>query len=109
MRQLWCMAVLGALLGMGLIITILPTPAHACAVCAGSEDNGYFWGVLFLMSMPFVVGSSIGGWLLFSYRRAQPGLAPSAPSPAVERRMPHPGSTSSVSDRHNDGPQVHHM
>jgi hypothetical protein len=108
MRQPWRTAVLGALLGMGLITTVFPTPAHACAVCAGSGDNGYFWGVLFLMSMPFVVGSSIGGWLLYSYRRAQPGLAPSAPSPAVERPMPRPASTSSASERQNDGSQAHH-
>ena len=56
--------------GLGLISTILPTAAYACAVCGGAEDNGYFWGVLFLMSMPFAIGSFVGGWLLYSYRRA---------------------------------------
>jgi hypothetical protein len=88
MQQLWSRALVGALLGLGLLSTVLPMPARACAVCGGSEDNGYFWGVVFLMSMPFVVGSVIGGWLLYSYRRAKAGLTPSGPAPTVERRPP---------------------
>jgi hypothetical protein len=76
MRQSWYAIVGVVLLGMALLITLLATPADACAVCAGSEDQGYFWGVLFLMATPFLIGSSIGGWLLYSYRRAQPGSAP---------------------------------
>jgi hypothetical protein len=102
MRQPWCTVELGTLLGMGLVMIVLPTAAHACAVCVGSEDNGYFWGVLFLMAMPFVVGSSIGGWLLYSYRQAQAGFALSAPSALMERRMPRPAVTSSASDGHDD-------
>ena len=107
MRQVWSTSTLGALLMTGLIIAIFPTLAQACAVCGGSEDNGYFWGVLFLMSMPFAVGSFIGGWLVYSYRRGQAGFASSASTTTVERRMPQPASTSSASDRPNDGPQVH--
>ena len=80
MRQLWCTAIHGVLLGVGLISTVLPTAAYACAVCGGAEDNGYFWGVLFLMSMPFAIGSFVGGWLLYSYRRAQAGPATSTPT-----------------------------
>jgi hypothetical protein len=109
MRQSWGTAVLGASLGIGLIMIVLPTVAQACAVCLGSEDPGYFWGMLFLMSMPFIVGSSIGGWLLYSYRRGQAGLALSAPNLIVERRMPHPASTSAVSGRHDDEAQAHCM
>ena len=95
MRQLWRTAIRGALLGMGLIGTVLPMPAHACAVCGGSEENGYFWGVLFLMSMPFAIGSFVGGWLLYNYRRAKAGLTTSAPTPPVEGRTPRPASASS--------------
>ena len=105
MRQIWCTAMLGALLGMGLISAVLPTPVHACAVCGGSEGNGYFWGVLFLMAMPFTLGSFIGGWLLYHYRRAQPGL--STPAPTVEGRIPPPASPSRAPERHNDGSQAH--
>jgi hypothetical protein len=95
MRQLWRTAIRGALLGMGLISTVLLMPAHACAVCGGSEENGYFWGVLFLMSMPFAIGSFVGGWLLYNYRRAKAGLTTSAPTLTVEGRTPRPASASS--------------
>jgi hypothetical protein len=105
---MWCTAVLGALLGMGLISTVLLTPAHACAVCAGSEDNGYFWGVLFLMAMPFAIGSFVGGWLLYSYRRAQAGLTTSAPTLTVERRMPRSAVTAFAPDWQRDDSQVPH-
>lgn len=71
MPQSWCAVVRCVLVGMALFISLFPTLADACAVCAGSGDYGYFWSVLFLMSMPFVIGSSIGGWLLYSYRRAR--------------------------------------
>jgi hypothetical protein len=108
MRQVWSTSKLSALLLTGMIIGPLPTLAQACAVCGGAEDNGYFWGVLFLMSMPFAVGSFIGGWVLYSYRRAQTGFVSSASTPPVGRRIPHPASTSSASERHNDGPQPHH-
>jgi hypothetical protein len=60
-------------LGIGLIIIAIPTLAMACAVCVGSSpaDRGYFWGILFLMSMPFTVGGLIGGWLVYAYWRGQ--------------------------------------
>lgn len=108
MRQIWSTPKISTLPVTGLIIAICPTLAQACAVCGGSEDNGYFWGVLFLMSMPFAVGSFVGGWLVYSYRRGQAGFAASASTTTVERRMPQLASTSSASDRPNDGPQVHH-
>ena len=108
MRQPWCTTVFGAAVAIGLIMTLLPMAVHACPVCVGSEDHGYFWGVLFLMAMPFIVGGSIGGWLLYSYRRAQPGLAPSAPNPIVERHMLRPASTSAAADGRNEEAQAHH-
>jgi hypothetical protein len=94
MRQMPCKDMLPALFGMAVILIALPTLAHACAVCAGGpEDDGYFWGVLFLMSMPFAVGGLIGGWLLYSYRRGQAGLATAASTPTVDRDMPRSSST----------------
>jgi hypothetical protein len=111
MRQVWSISKLRALLLTAMIIANLPTLAQACAVCGGAEDNGYFWGVLFLMSMPFALGSFIGGWLLYSYRRGRAGFGASGASasiPAVEPRLSPPASSSSASDRPNDGPQVHH-
>jgi hypothetical protein len=64
---------LAILLASGLIALALPTTGLACPVCVGSspEDYGYFWGVLFLMSMPFTVAGLIGGWLVYAYRRSR--------------------------------------
>jgi hypothetical protein len=104
MGQLWCKAVHGAWLGVGLISTVLRTTAYACAVCGGAEDSGYFWGVLFLMSMPFAIGSFVGGWLLYNYRRAPSDPATSMPTPAAEGPTPRPTSASSASDRQGDEP-----
>jgi hypothetical protein len=109
MRQRWCTTVFGPSVAVGVIITLLPAVVYACAVCVGSEEDGYFWGVLFLMAMPFIVGSSIGGWLLYSYRWAQPGFAPSASNPLVERRRPRPASMSAAADGHNEEALAHHM
>ncbi len=88
MRHLWCLALKGTLLGIGLMSFILPTASYACAVCGGAEDNGYFWGMVFLMSMPFTIGSLVGGWLLLSYRHASSDLTPSTLPPPIESRTP---------------------
>jgi hypothetical protein len=71
---------LAILLGSSLSALALPTTGLACAVCVGSspEDYGYFWGVLFLMSMPFTVGGLIGGWLVYAYRRSRNQLTSSS-------------------------------
>lgn len=57
--------------GLGFFMVALPAVAQACAVCVGSsaDDHGYFWGVLFLMAMPFLLGGSIGGWILYHHQR----------------------------------------
>jgi hypothetical protein len=59
--------------------------------------------VLFLMSMPFAMGSLVGGWLLYSYRRAPSGPAASTPTSRAEGRLPLPVSAPSVSERHEAG------
>jgi hypothetical protein len=71
---------LAILLASTLIALALPTTGLACPVCVGSspEDYGYFWGVLFLMSMPFTVGGLIGGWLVYAYRRSRRQVADSS-------------------------------
>lgn len=71
----------GCLLGLliaGLVLLASPEKAVAqgCAMCRTAltgEDplsQGIFWSVLLLMSAPFVVAGSIGGWLFYQYRRA---------------------------------------
>jgi hypothetical protein len=56
---------------------LVPAVARACAVCGAGPDvagdptaRGFYWGVLFLMAMPFAVFGSIAGWLVYRYWRA---------------------------------------
>ena len=65
-----------------LIVVVLlpPAVAEACAVCgfgpgiAGDPTaRGFYWGILFLMAMPFAVAGSIGAWLVYRYWRANAG------------------------------------
>jgi hypothetical protein len=47
---------------------------HACAVCLtgtnGAIADAYDWSVLFLIAAPYLVVGSIGGCLVYAYRRA---------------------------------------
>lgn len=69
------LVVLGSAAGAGLA----PVAAQACPVCwigSGSPEHdllarGFYWGVLFLMAMPFTVAASIGGWLWYAQRRGR--------------------------------------
>jgi hypothetical protein len=52
--------------------------AQGCAMCQtvmprGDEPmaRGMFWSVFLLMTAPFVVGASIGGWVFYQYRNAR--------------------------------------
>jgi len=66
------------LMGVALVV---PAVAEACAVCgtgpgvAGDPTaRGFYWGILFLMAMPFAVAGSIGAWLVYRYWRASADL-----------------------------------
>ena len=63
-----------------IVVTILalagflPAMASACAVCWGGDDalaRGLNASILFLMSMPFLIGGSILGVLFVTYQRAR--------------------------------------
>jgi hypothetical protein len=60
-------------------VLLQPALARACAVCiTGSDDStaaAYDWSVLFLMTTPYLVLASIGGYLFYAYRRAVRGNA----------------------------------
>ncbi len=65
------------LIGVALLV---PAAVEACAVCgtgpgvAGDPTaRGFYWGILFLMAMPFAVAGSIGAWLVYRYWRASAG------------------------------------
>lgn len=58
----------------GLMIALCPSGAWACAVCWGSNDalsRGLSASVMFLMSMPFIVGGSMIGVLYIAHQRAR--------------------------------------
>lgn len=105
MQAMPCDAIARVPLWVGLLIPALPTLAQACAVCVGSspEDAGYFWGVLFLMGMPFAVGGLIGGWLWYHYRRGPAGPISAAPTAIVEGPSGRPAAAAPASTGLHDG------
>jgi hypothetical protein len=98
-------AIARALFGSWLLVPALPRLAQACAVCVGSspQDAGYFWGVLFLMAMPFAVGGLIGGWLWYHYRRGAAGLVSGAPTLTVEGPSGRSAAATPASTGFHDG------
>jgi hypothetical protein len=74
-RQLACFAVALALL------LLLESAAQACPGCKnaiGNQDkghadlvSGYFWSILFMMSMPFTLLGTFSGYLYLQVRRAR--------------------------------------
>lgn len=71
---------------------LAPVVAHACAVCLGSSaddpfSRGLTWGILFLAAMPFTIVGSIGGWLLYQYRR-RPKVVRRGPPQAGGQQAP---------------------
>ena len=65
---------------VGALALMLPAEvlAQGCAMCQtvmphGNDPmaRGMFWSVLFLMTAPFAVGASIGGWLFYQYRSSR--------------------------------------
>ncbi|GIX49708.1 MAG: hypothetical protein KatS3mg131_3919 [Candidatus Tectimicrobiota bacterium] len=52
----------------------IPQAAWACAVCWGGDDplaQGLRAGIVFLMAMPFALGSAFAGILFVAHRRAR--------------------------------------
>ena len=61
-------------MGLLVVMAMLPSAAWACAVCWGADDplgRGLNVSILFLMSMPFLIGGSIIGVLFVAQKRAQ--------------------------------------
>lgn len=60
--------------------------AQGCAMCQTVMPHanepmarGMYWSVLFLMTAPFAVAASIGGWLFYQYWSARRAQRPAAP------------------------------
>lgn len=80
------------------IVLALSSVAQACPTCgAGMADgteagqkmlNGWFWSIVFMMSMPFAIVTSLGGYMYWIVRRARraAGESPAAtPNAAASR------------------------
>jgi hypothetical protein len=67
----------------GLLGTLMPLEAWACAVCIASGDAGpnwgYYWSWLLLTALPFVLVGAVGAVLGLSRRR---GRRPPREAPA---------------------------
>lgn len=66
-----------AVLALGIVVAVFlsSVTAHACSVCGGSAMGtdpgaGFKWSILFLILMPYAIVGAIGGWLIYTYRRA---------------------------------------
>ncbi|HRX78925.1 MAG: hypothetical protein H6821_03125 [Planctomycetaceae bacterium] len=76
-----------------LVLTCLAEPASACPTCkdgmAGdpaysSMVNGYFWSILFMMSMPFLVFSSVAAYFYYEVCRARSRQAAAVAKTSVD-------------------------
>lgn len=56
------------------LVALLPAVSRGCTVCWGGDDalaHGISVSILFLMSMPFLIGGSIFGIIFVAYKRAR--------------------------------------
>lgn len=69
----------GLLLGCAVVL-LLPGIAEACPTCRDGVNNdpnavnlrnGYMWSICFMMSMPFLIFGSLGGYLYYEVRKAR--------------------------------------
>ena len=83
-----------ALISMA-VFACLGATAWACPSCKAALGdpaqanlvNGFFWSILFMMSMPFVILGTFGGSMYLSVRRANKRAAkPAEAQPTVEDR-----------------------
>ncbi|MDE0299550.1 MAG: hypothetical protein OXN17_13035 [Candidatus Poribacteria bacterium] len=53
---------------------VIPTVVQACPSCKLDDDpiaQGFKWSILFLMAMPYIVFSLVGGGIFFSIKRVK--------------------------------------
>ena len=85
------------LLIVACALLVLAEPALACPTCKDSITHGpnssnlvrgYFWSIVFMMSMPFFILSGVGGYFYWEVRKARARLPVSAePAALAEIKM----------------------
>jgi hypothetical protein len=65
------------------ITLTLAAAAHACPTCKDAITEGhsgmvqgYFWSILFMMSMPFLIFGGLGTYFYYQVRRARVAQVP---------------------------------
>ena len=56
------------------LLFLIPTVVHACPSCKLDDDpiaQGFKWSILFLMAMPYVAFSLVGGGVFYSIKRVK--------------------------------------
>lgn len=70
-----------------LLVLLLADVALACPTCkdnlasdpaAANLVRGYFWSILFMMSMPFLILGSLSGYFYWEVRKARAAQAAAA-------------------------------
>lgn len=68
-----------------LLVVALAAAADACPTCkdglnedGGNLMRGYFWSIMFMMSMPFIILTGLSGMFYLDVRRAK-RLPPKGP------------------------------
>ena len=64
----------GRAVSLMMLVGLIPTVAWACAVCWGNDDplaRGLNASILFMISMPFLIGGSIVGVIFVASQRAR--------------------------------------
>jgi hypothetical protein len=88
-RRLVCPLVAAA---SGLLFATVATACPSCkeAISEGGGDliSGYFWSILFMMSMPFVLLSAFCGSMYLAVRRARSAAAARQELPALAQPQP---------------------
>ncbi len=60
-------------LAAAMVLLALPAPLLACPSCMSAADQqvqeGFFWGLVFMMVSPWVVIGAIGGGLFMAIKR----------------------------------------
>lgn len=78
-------------------VLAVPQAAQACPSCkaalASQQENGsdlvsgFFWSILFMMSMPFALIGSFSGYMYWQVRKARQ-ISPPPPLPGEQPRTP---------------------
>ncbi len=64
-------ALAASCLAVALVLLSYPTPLVACPSCMADQrvQEGFFWGLIFMMVSPWMVVGLIGGGLYLAFRR----------------------------------------